>query len=245
MITSSNGNIFRVLALWSPMNSAHKGQWRGALMFSMLSKQSWGWWFETPSRSLWRHCNDRQLFQCGAGVSAILKCLRARKASKLGVIKRGINRSVDSPHKRTSYTESVSMLWHHHVEASPRTNTWWRHQMETVSALLAICAGNSPAPVNSPHKGQWRGALMFSLICARINGWVNNREAGDLRRHPTHCDVIVMTLVAENPNHPKMLLLWIYWCRTDLHDTSYFKMGLVVEVRIVHIAKIVLADSRY
>ena len=48
------------------------------------------------------------------------------------------------------------------------------------------------SPVNSPHKGQWRGALMFSLICARINGWVNNREAGDLRCHPTHCDVIVM-----------------------------------------------------
>ena len=36
------------------------------------------------------------------------------------------------------------------------------------------------SPVNSPHKGQWREALMFSLICARINGWVNNREAGDL-----------------------------------------------------------------
>ena len=34
------------------------------------------------------------------------------------------------------------------------------------------------SPVKSPHKGQWRGALMFSLICARINGWVNNREAG-------------------------------------------------------------------
>ena len=31
------------------------------------------------------------------------------------------------------------------------------------------------SPVNSPHKGQWRGALMFTLICARINGWVNNR----------------------------------------------------------------------
>ena len=46
--------------------------------------------------------------------------------------------------------------------------------------------------VNSPHKGQWRGTLMFSLICARINCWVNNREAGDLRRHRTHCDVIVM-----------------------------------------------------
>ena len=48
------------------------------------------------------------------------------------------------------------------------------------------------SPVNSPHKGQWRGALMFTLICARINGWVNNREAGDLRRHSAHSDVIVM-----------------------------------------------------
>ena len=29
-------------------------------------------------------------------------------------------------------------------------------------------------PVNSPHKGQRRGALMFSLICTWINAWVNN-----------------------------------------------------------------------
>ena len=49
------------------------------------------------------------------------------------------------------------------------------------------------SPVNSPHKGQWRGALMFSLICARTNGWVNNGEAGDLRRHRAHCDVIAMS----------------------------------------------------
>ena len=47
-------------------------------------------------------------------------------------------------------------------------------------------------PVNSPHKGQWRGALMFSLICGWINGWVNNREAGNLRRHRAHYDVTVM-----------------------------------------------------
>ena len=47
-------------------------------------------------------------------------------------------------------------------------------------------------PVNSPHKGQWRGALIFSLISAWINGWVNNPEAGDLRRHHAHYDVIVM-----------------------------------------------------
>ena len=48
------------------------------------------------------------------------------------------------------------------------------------------------SPVNSPHKGQRRGALIFSLICAWINSWVNTREAGDLRRHRAHYDVTVM-----------------------------------------------------
>ena len=52
--------------------------------------------------------------------------------------------------------------------------------------------GIHQSPVNSPHKSQWRGALMFSLICAWISGWVNNREAGDLRRYRTHYGVIVM-----------------------------------------------------
>ena len=47
-------------------------------------------------------------------------------------------------------------------------------------------------PVNSPHKGQWRGALMFSLICVWINDWVNNRQAGDLRRYRAHYDVTLM-----------------------------------------------------
>ena len=46
--------------------------------------------------------------------------------------------------------------------------------------------------VNSPHKGQWRRALMFSLICAWTKGWANNRDAGDLRRHCTHYDVTAM-----------------------------------------------------
>ena len=48
------------------------------------------------------------------------------------------------------------------------------------------------SPVNFPHKGQWRGALMFSLIYVWMNDWANNREAGDLRRQHGHYDVIVM-----------------------------------------------------
>ena len=45
----------------------------------------------------------------------------------------------------------------------------------------------------SPQKCQWRGALMYSLICVRINGWVNNREAGDLRRYRAHYDVTIIS----------------------------------------------------
>ena len=85
--------------------------------------------------------------------------------------------------------------------------------MEIFSALLAFVRGIHRSPVNSPHKSQWCGALMFSLICARINGWVNNGEAGDLRHHCVHYNVIVMedcisklltgvhllTLVFQNP----------------------------------------------
>ena len=70
--------------------------------------------------------------------------------------------------------------------------SWWCHQMITFSALLALCAGNSPVTGEFPHKGQWRGALMFSLICAWMNDWVNNREAGDLRSHGAHSNVTVM-----------------------------------------------------
>ena len=71
-------------------------------------------------------------------------------------------------------------------------NAWWRHQMETYSALLALCEGIRRSAVNSPHKGQWRGALMFYLICAWTKGWVNNQATVDLRRHRSHYDVTVM-----------------------------------------------------
>ena len=68
--------------------------------------------------------------------------------------------------------------------------------------------GINRSPVNSPHKGQWRGALMFSSICAWINGSVNNREARDLRRHRAHYDVTVMgmEIVILVVNHPSSCL---------------------------------------
>ena len=52
------------------------------------------------------------------------------------------------------------------------------------------------SPVDSPHKGQWRRVLMFSLIRAWTNSYANNRDAGDLRYHHAHYDVTVMWTVS-------------------------------------------------
>ena len=71
----------------------------------------------------------------------------------------------------------------------------WKHFLR----YWPFVRGIHRSPVNSPHKGQWRGASMFYLICVWINGWVNNREAGDLRRYRAHYDVSVM--VSEKGSH--------------------------------------------
>ena len=66
--------------------------------------------------------------------------------------------------------------------------------MDPFSALLALCAGNHRSLVNSPHKSQWRQAVMFSLICKWTHGRVNNRNSGELRPHRVHYDVTVMSI---------------------------------------------------
>ena len=66
----------------------------------------------------------------------------------------------------------------------------WKHFPRYWPFVRGIHRGQ----VNSPHKGQWRGALMFSLICVWIYGWVNNREAVDLRRYRAHYNITVMSL---------------------------------------------------
>ena len=55
-------------------------------------------------------------------------------------------------------------------------------------------------PIVRSHKGQWRRACEFTLICVWMNGWVNNREAGDLGRYRAHSDVTVMNELLYNHN---------------------------------------------
>ena len=72
--------------------------------------------------------------------------------------------------------------------------------------------------VNSPHKSQWRGSLMFSFIYAWINGSVNNREAGDLRRHRAHYDVIIMTKLPSFIPH----MIYIFCHHVKVWQCSWF-----------------------
>ena len=79
---------------------------------------------------------------------------------------------------------------------------------------------------------------MFSLICVWINGWVNNREAGDLRRHRGHFDVNVMILfIIGSSNGIPHVHQAISWARADLSSIRslknilmkyYLKLGILI-----------------
>ena len=102
-----------------------------------------------------------------------------------------INQSTDVGNRTLLLRSAVE------IEASGRSfpnmsSAWWRHQMKAFPRYWPFVQGIRRSTVNSPHIGHWHGALVFSLICAWINGSVNNREAGVLRRHRTHYNVTVM-----------------------------------------------------
>ena len=172
-----------------------------------LSKQSWGWWFETLSRPLWGHCYETPTHQTATWVllSSAFKVLLMSKNYNLLICRNNgsllkidwwvalLHDKYPGPIYPTKSLARLLMTWLRRMELmASAVMALIRHQMETFSALLPFVRGIHRLPVNSPHKGQWRGALMFSLICVWTNGWVNNREAGDLRRHGAHSDFAVM-----------------------------------------------------
>ena len=102
------------------------------------------------------------------------------------------------------------------------TIPWWRHQMQTFSRHWPFVRGIHGSPVNSPGKGQWRGAFMFSLICAWLNGWVNNR----LWRH---CNILwTLGSVRIDPETHKsdgiLCTTGKTWKTLSWHETSMFQL---------------------
>ena len=139
-----------------------------------LNKQSWCWWFETPSCSLWRDirysccmvkwCSSTNVpfSKRSPTVPGTVQTCRWDKDMALWKGMRSLRQQLDTVH---AVGTRISM-------ERPQTEValWWRHQMNTFSALLSFVRGIYRSPVNFLHKGQWRGDLMFSLICAWING---------------------------------------------------------------------------
>ena len=94
----------------------------------------------------------------------------------------------------------------------------WNGNLFRVTGHLC---GEFSGPRWIPHKGQWRGVLMFSFIYAQINGWVNNRKAGDLGHHHVYYDITVMT-------HPWVQMTtgghWgnvSHWCMISNHQVLW------------------------
>ena len=103
-----------------------------------------------------------------------------QNVSPVNSLRTSIARNKQSPHY-SCYLALHVTLFHDDVIK-------WKH----FPRYWPFVRGIHRSSVNSSHKGQWRGDLTISLICAWINGWVNNREAGDLRWHRTHYHVTVM-----------------------------------------------------
>ena len=226
MMTSTNGNIFHVTG---PLCGEFTGQRPVTRSFDVffdlrlikrLSKHSRGWWFETLSRPLWRHCND----MCQWVWSSLIQVMAQRLLGtepRPGPILIVNNRLVERNWRfrcwpihllnKQSTCRWYESAWRHvmslswaflnsglpcflvgHLEIYHLIRTWWRHQMETFSALLAFCAGNSPVTGEFPaQRPVTRNFDVFFNL--RLNKRLrSNRESGDLRRHRTHYIVIVM-----------------------------------------------------
>ena len=175
-------------------------------IFGFIKKKTW-------VALRWRHneCDSVSNHQPRDCLLNRLFRRRSKKTSKLRVTGLCVGNSPGTgefPAQMASNAENVSIWWRHH---GVHTHIFlWSHMgsiMDCVCHLThhddvikwkhfpcywPFVRGIHRSPVNSPHKGQRRGARMLSLICAWANSWVNYRCNGDLRRYRAHYYVTVM-----------------------------------------------------
>ena len=153
----------------SPVHSPHKGQWRGTLILffdlrphKSLSKQSWGWWFETPSNPLWHHCNI--VFE-----TVKRKLCHVRDILDCGWLAATFNE------------ESICFF-------IPS----WRHDMYMFFALLAICEGNPTLTNGFLHEHPVMGIFDVFFVMRMSVLLKKSSSSGrfEMQRHPG--EIIVM-----------------------------------------------------
>ena len=157
----------------SPVVSCHKGLVTRSLMFFLIRVWTNGWANN-------RHADDFRRHRAHYHFTAVIWVIDHMNPSWRD----------DRTTTKQNKTSSWACMFHGMCWIS---QVWWRHQTETLSALLAFCAGNSPVTGEFPSQRPVTRSFMFYLICVWNNSWVNNGDAGDLRRHRDHYDVIIIS----------------------------------------------------
>ena len=176
MMTSWNGNIFRVTGLLWVQSTGY----RWISLTKVSDAELWCFLWSAPEYTVEQTMKKLVIWDAGALIMTslymflcVLACSRIQSSCHMW-ISRYVTVMQYSLHHKSVHDDVIKFK---HVPGY-RPFVWGIHR----------------SPMNSPHKGQWRGALMFSLICVWINGWVKNRKAGDLRHHHAHYDATVMLL---------------------------------------------------
>ena len=245
MMASSNGNHFpRHWPLWGVFTGARwiprtKGLW--CFLWSAPEPEVEQWrcrWFETPSRSLWRHCNVFFFVMSPEYLSPLLlkrfvtysleddnKLIQQKRVplllqyffSELWCTSRGFVASQYK--KRCNFRKFLTTLIKLHDDVIRR---------KLFPRYWPFVRGIRRPLVNSPHKGQWHGALMFSSICAWTNDWIKNRDAGDLRHHHAHYDVTILLAASSMSLHSMQPMIRIQMLLQSLcrHHYSHNRPGV-------------------
>ena len=192
---------------WVPLQ---KGHWHGDLIFSLfaslnmlLDKQSDWLWSNTPLRTCDVTLVHSQTHRISFPVhdAACVHILLVSVGELVCLTKESRHLYAAAiPYRRPfgmSHSAPVTIGGYGHIMAGRgiETGIWIKNMM--TSANGDIFRVTDPLWENSPVTGEFptqrpvTQSLMFSLIRAWINGWVNNREPGDLRCHRAHYDVIV------------------------------------------------------
>ena len=177
------GSVCFLHMMTSPVNSPHKSQWRGALMFSLFCAWTNGWANNRHASDLRRH---RAHYDVIVMIAGLLITGPWKRPWHLQPNLYGF--SIIPP--RIIHTNPVKCVMKLLIQQGFLHDDVikWKH----FPRYWPFVRGIHRSPVNSPQKGQWHRALIFSLMRVWINGCVNNREAGDLRRYRAHYDVSVM-----------------------------------------------------
>ena len=163
-MTSSNGKNFRVTGpgefpAQRPVTPSFDACFDLRLN-KRLSKQPWGWWFETPSWSLWRQCND--------GTNPTINSKHAKYVRPIT----WFCYHFDIWTEHGSYSNimfSIYINTHVHERLIQHSCVAWRHGMHTLSASMEICQGNHQSQRTTMLR--FGGLLLLLLLLVWTSGW--------------------------------------------------------------------------